>query len=758
MRNAMNSMQRLLILLLPFFLFACEDKMEEHYEKPAWLKGNAWEILQNEYEGNYSIFLEAVELAGFRPVMEGKGIATVMAPDNEAFNTYLTEHNYTSVKDIPTDELKKLIGYHLVYYSYNKENLENFRPTSDATGEEDDQVLAGMYYKFRTRSTSPTTQHLTTEGKTVTVYHLERFLPVFSHYMFASKGIDAKTNYEFFYPNSTWTGDAGFNVSNASVKDYQVIVNNGYVYTINKVLEPLETIYNVMKEKSDYSYFLNFYSEYGTFTYDEELSNQYGDALGVDSLYLHTHANKGLPNIALEWPTSNYRLIPQLASVSYSVFAPTNNALTKFFNSFWKGHGYESLTDVDPLVRKLLLLQYVYGGSIVFPDEIKNLKNDYGTSYNFDPYAVKDKSICVNGSFYGLDQIETPSIFSSVIGPAFSYKDYVYFLYALNGAEGLLKTYSSLATKYTVLMTTQDNFEASDMRLITDANGSTILGTTGDDGDVAVSSSVLQRIVNVHTVNGEVTFPTNGTKVYTTQNASTYWFVKDGKITTNSIFNEALGMKAQNLSSLFVDVHEVTNDGKAWSNGKTYVYGSSAYGVFDVDQGKGMKAALATCSESKYPYFVFAQLLKKAGMINGESLPDFQGRVVAFIPTNEALVAAMKTGSIPGVTNGTVDLTLDEPTLEGTFDEIALKDYLKNYFLITAYAPEVTSCPYIGSTSWKTGTYRNSQYKSLKYTDSGVSLSVQIEGSSNVCSVVPTYYYFPFAYSDGGFHLIDSVF
>lgn len=77
----MNSMQHLLLLLfLSSFLFSCENKMDEHYEKPAWLKGSAWEVLANEYEGRYSIFLEAAELAGFRPVLEGKGLATVMAP------------------------------------------------------------------------------------------------------------------------------------------------------------------------------------------------------------------------------------------------------------------------------------------------------------------------------------------------------------------------------------------------------------------------------------------------------------------------------------------------------------------------------------------------------------------------------------------------------------------------------------------------------------------------------------------------------
>ena len=157
MRNVMNSMQHLLLLLfLSSFLFSCENKMDEHYEKPAWLKGSAWEVLANEYEGRYSIFLEAAELAGFRPVLEGKGLATVMAPDNDAFTVYLEKEGYASVRDIPVDDLEKLIGFHLVYYSYNKSDLENYRPTSDIVDEEEDTGLQpGMYYKFRTRSSSP---------------------------------------------------------------------------------------------------------------------------------------------------------------------------------------------------------------------------------------------------------------------------------------------------------------------------------------------------------------------------------------------------------------------------------------------------------------------------------------------------------------------------------------------------------------------------------------------------------------------------
>lgn len=157
--------------------------MSEHYEIPDWLRGNAWEVLDTGEHGKFSIFLRGVELAGFRPMMEGKGLLTVMAPNDEAFTAYLEENGYGSIDDMPIDEVKKLIGFHLLYYSYNKMKLENFRPEGDAATEEDVAIGAGLYYKHRTKSSNfPTLEYNPALESNVMVYHLERFVPVFSHY------------------------------------------------------------------------------------------------------------------------------------------------------------------------------------------------------------------------------------------------------------------------------------------------------------------------------------------------------------------------------------------------------------------------------------------------------------------------------------------------------------------------------------------------------------------------------------------------
>ncbi|NDV63650.1 fasciclin [Bacteroides sp. 224] len=743
--------------------------MDKHYEKPEWLKGTAWEILSEEYGGKYSLFLEAAELSGYRPILDGKSLVTVMAPDNDAFSAYMQENGYSAVKDMQTDELKKLIGYHLVYYSYSKTDLENFRPQDNALGTDDEDDLTslqpGMYYKFRTHSTSPVTKEVDpATNKAVTVYHLERFLPVFSHNIFKSKGIDAKKNYEYFYPGATWGGDAGFNVSNASVKEYQIIANNGYIYNIDKVLEPLETIYDIMKKKNEYSDFLDFYTQYSSYTYDKDLSVDYGASVGTDSLFLHRHDVNGLPNIALEWPVTNPRLYATLASTAYSVFAPSNQALNTFFNKYWKTKGYSSLSNLDPLIVRVLLIQSVYGGSIVFPDEVNTITNELGGGYDFDPYTVKDKNICVNGSFYGLSELKMPSMFQTVMGPSFLDKDYLLSLYALYNA-GLVTTYGSNAAQYTMLITDNNSYETSDMRLIPDDNKNNMLATTGDDGDVAVTTAVARRMVNGHTVSQLVDIESKDWAIYPTQESSTYWFVRNGKLTTNYAFNNILGQDPSTLSDYFLEVKEIKNDaGNNWSNGKVYAYESSSFGVFNFELGSDFKTLLTTTGETRYPFFVFAQLLRKAKVF----VPYNDGyawnvnlsgpRIVAFIPSNEVLKEALESGKIPGIEGGSVDLTQDSPTVEGTVTNMReLGEYLMNYIFSSAYTPAVASVPYPGSPDWVTGEYRNSNNILMEYKSTGSSLSIGLKGG-NQCNVVSTYENFPFTFSDGAFHIIDAVF
>lgn len=771
MKNVTNAQRLFWLMLVPFLLFSCEDKMSEHYEVPDWLRGNAWEVLETGEHGKFSIFLHGVELAGFRPMMEGKSLLTVMAPNDEAFKAYLEEYGYGSVDDMPIDEVKKLIGFHLLYYSYNKAKLENFRPEGDAATEEDAAIGAGLYYKHRTKSSNvPTVEYNPALESDVMVYHLERFVPVFSHYFFQSKKIDAKKNYEYFYPNSTWEGDNGFNVSDASVTEYGVVTDNGYIYVIDRVLKPLETLYVELEERPEYADFLKLYDVFSTYEYDEQLSKDYGASVNTESLFLHKHAynGKAMAPIALEWATSNYRDVKRLAKESYSLFAPTNEALDKFYTEYWKGQGYQSVAEIDTLVMKHFLGQFFYSGSAVFPEEIEkgNVTNDYGMPFDFNPYTdVQDKAICINGNFYGLNKISTPLLFSSVVGEAFISKNYRMFLYMLDLSD-LLKSFASQQTKFTVLMPDDKQLIANNYWLLNRVTGNVLMyddpyATNPENSNVEVSANAALPIVNIHTALEGVNLPATGAQVIPTKVGFNYWYVLDGRITTSGMYNQYLNPDYTN--SPFVNFREITNDGQAWSNGYAYAYEGNDVFVTENTEN-GLQSLLAAGNSNKYKYYGISQLLIAAGMVdsNAGTIPTVKGlHYILFAPTNEAIENALKTDAIPGVSGGTLYGAGGLFEYESC-DKNVLKNYLQKYFF-SSNMNVISGYPYIGST------YKNGlrlwamNGEDVLYYDDGASLSIkdgeQSEASTGkTINIISDYHYFPFAFNDGCIHFIEDVF
>ena len=433
------------------------------------------------------------------------------------------------------------------------------------------------------------------------------------------------------------------------------------------------------------------------------------------------------------------------------------------------------------MVQQIFLNEFVYSGSVVFPEEIATGKvvNNSGMPYGFNPWQVSYKKMCSNGSLYGLDEIEAPVLFGAVTGPAFSSKKYLDFLYTLQ-YSGILNSYASSKTEYTLLVPPNEVFEASvnGYEFVEEESGNSLV-MLNDEGELAtVPASVAKRIVDTHTVLGEaVSLNTaGGTQVVPVKAAFNFWFIKDGKITCSNYFNQVLDMDAADRESVFVPFKEITNEGKAWSNGKAYTYESDGKnGLFEYEENtlgdRGLQAHLAQ-SGGTSPYFRFSQLLKRAGVVNGNTLTFLSSRAAVFIPTNEVIEQALKDKKIPGVeTLALEDITNKEVQITHN-DTLALKYYMMNYFMDAA---TLTTCPYPGS-AVRSGEYKTVHNGNLVYTDKGTSISVSLrstyefdheengqiilrekEVNGTECPVDGTYWYFPFSYSDGCFHLINSL-
>ena len=131
------------VLLFSSLLSSCSD-LDDYYDAPSWMGGSIYQELQD--EGNYSIFLKGVQLSGWEAVMNGKSIVTVMAPNYEAMTAYLQENYHTTdISQVEIGELKKLIGYHILYYAFDKDKLINFRPIKgDGATEDEKNINAGL--------------------------------------------------------------------------------------------------------------------------------------------------------------------------------------------------------------------------------------------------------------------------------------------------------------------------------------------------------------------------------------------------------------------------------------------------------------------------------------------------------------------------------------------------------------------------------------------------------------------------------------
>ena len=504
-------------------LVACQDEMKDYYEEPDWLRGSIYEILEE--RGGYAQFLAAADRCNYTALLKGRSILTVMAPDDASMNSYL-QANYgtTDVSQIPVGELKKLVGFHLLYYSFDKDKLTNFRPSEgDGATDEEKEVNAGLYYKFRTRSQDPVTtvqpqrmqladgSLVDTTGVSVEVYHLERFVPVFSYAMFQTKVIDAKYNYEYFFPETEWAGGSdGFNVSDATVTEYAYPAKNGYVYFVDRVIKPLETIHTELENNPQYSLFLKLYDVASYYAEDADLTAVYGG--GEHSYYQQYYQNTSfrVPNIASEWPVSNYRQMTALSSTSYSVFAPTDDAFNEFYTSYWgdptdpTGYPLEvSYDSVSADAINYLLSNSVDPNKMVFPEEIKNgtVKNLFTqTTINFDVDAVpqQNRKMCVNGVLYGQSILTPPAVFGSVTGPAYKYKRYNMFLRML-GASDMQSTLTSDAVNFIMLYPNDAQFEANNVWW-SDAESRIKNGPVGSTTASNLGSGEQANFVNSHIV------------------------------------------------------------------------------------------------------------------------------------------------------------------------------------------------------------------------------------------------------------------
>jgi uncharacterized surface protein with fasciclin (FAS1) repeats len=616
-----------LLLLAAGVLFinpGCEKRFDEYYRVPDDLIGTILDVLEE--EGNYTQFIRAVELVDFADVLGRTGNFTVFAPDDAAFAGFFNESGYTSLEEIPEEELKGIVFYHIVFWAYSK-----FMLMYGLNIQDEDIEYSAENFKQPTRYTPPRTIEFDTLGRRFTVHHETKYIPVYTTEFFDEMDLDGISDYNLLYPGSDFSG---FHVDRATITDFDVPAQNGWIHRIDRVLIPPPNHDDILEQHSQYSMFRKllerntFYQYSSSYTTSQDNEGDVNEDGILDSLFLKMNSI---------FPADASPDVENVAGAGFqnvlTLFAPTDNALEQFLLTHTSGYGsMESIGDwwLDWYLSHYVGLNYWPSG---FSGLTEEWEWDLTTTLVDCDVAEGDiemLQMASNGPFCGINKYFLPRIFESVAQPIMGNSEYEWFqdMLVFYLVEKLL-TEENL--EFTIFAPTNAAIRAAGYSF-RDGLGGYGLYHSSNPLD-PVSHRVAKDIVSTHLLFGEF-YPDDfeeGTFIETSQN--TYIGVDP-----NGIF-----AGGDLIPSHMEGPEEVSGKGLLYRVDRMMV--SPYHSIFEIISTTGTNPQ----------YREFYKLCYESGLIvlDEEQAPQSLGNISTgtyyscFIPTNQAILDGRADGSIP---------------------------------------------------------------------------------------------------------------
>lgn len=433
------------VLLLSVVFFACEKDRNSYYDKPDWLQGPLYEQIQS--TGLYSEFVKAAELTGYDEFLSSRLNFTIFVPTDQAFQEYYQENGYSSVQDIPKEELLTLLQYH---------TLQNAWDSLKMTGKTSFGWWSQNADNFRTPSLyTPAVEYV--DGRYVE--YQNTFLHLFTEALFDKNSL-TDVDYESFFPGSTWIG---FNVDRAAIIEKENGAENGFYYEIDRVLNPRTTADKLLEELPEFSTFKSLVDRFIRYDYNSTSSinnSQY------DSLFRK--------NYALNFNLANEK-IPDNAYDGYyhvfnTMFIPNNSAIENYFSE--KFPAYPDLNSVPNIIVKYFVEAHMVPNKKLFPSVLAREdkeRNDFSDKILFElDKGIVSQHICSNAIIYGVDEVINTNAFSTVTGPIISDPKYKIFTLLLE-LSGEIRSFFKEEISHAVFVLSDDKM--------------TELGFAYDEGD-----------------------------------------------------------------------------------------------------------------------------------------------------------------------------------------------------------------------------------------------------------------------------------
>ncbi len=623
--KSFHGLKNAIFLFASLFLFSnCNDDHYGRYEDPPWLGGSIIETLEG--KGNYSILLELMKKAGYEESIT-KGLFTIMAANDSAYQAYFNSIGITSVSELSDEDAFRLFTLNIMNTPKARQQFVYDYSYWHGGWQEAGSEIGALLWRMQTQSkakdyTDEVRYFKDFKGQTLVIKGQEKWVPYFSTEFFKeSFGDPDGSDYNYFFPNTKWSGLQWYN---ANVLSSEAKCSNGYIYYIDKAIPGIPSIEEYLKANQDkYGVYYDLIQRFATYSFTD-----YADE--TDQVKLYSKGYSGITNIASEGgPTPDGGIIQR--KNSWTAIIPTDEVFKEYIdNTILKK--FSSLDEV-PEITLTFLAQSCLINRFAIPSKMqKQLFNYYGDVVPIDMYKdVKEATLLSNGPIYVTNKYFPPRAFTSTIAPVFFDSTYTTFLYGINASKMIISL-TSPDLDVTIFAPTNKGLLEGGIRY---NKASKIIQQQAEDGlwntmaDVDIKSYVSDQI----TLESGIDYTGEG---FIKMNSNNYVYYNNNKLQAGG--NQELGNYAQitgsekgdNGTLYFVDnaVLGPKNDAARYiANDKDL---SEFYAL--LFQAGLADSVLDVATDLKSPQISFLQL---------------EGSWTVFAPTNNAIITARNNGKIP---------------------------------------------------------------------------------------------------------------
>lgn len=638
-KDMCKTLRSMIVLIMAVTSFtACKKEFKEFYQRPDTLEKPIYQQL--EAKGNFTQMLALIDKAGYKATLSAAGYWTLFAPHDSAFRVFYTEKGIAGVSALDSNAARQIVTYCLVYNAFKQERIADFqsnigwvenaafkRRTANYIGVYSTTDLQGRPIKAIASNRNNNNQLFYVDAD-----NNNKHLPIFDAGYMRGKSLTA-ADYQYFYPRATYTG---FNVADAKVVEKDIAAENGVIHVVDRVITSIPSIDQYIADNPKYSEFKKLLDRFMVqFVLNQTVSQKYKIVSGKsEDVYTKVYNS----NLAFSLNNENFLKLQDndAQSDGYSLFVPENDVLTKYIKDVL----LEFYPSVDALPINVLydFFNAHMWRTSVWPSKFSSTFNSVGEEARFNASTdVTDKKILSNGIFYGTNKVQQANVFSSVYGSAYLNPEYSIMTNLLN--LDLKFQISNIKQKYTLFLVRNSAINAAgyfiDPTVSNNVNEQWRYIPPGGGAQLTGSSALvrLQRILNMHVVPGRdiTSLSSNGVGM---TNAGE--FVSYGGNRAFTSGNRDAATTATVLGT------------KTAANGTVYFI-NRLLEFSEIPIGRHIQS-LGTPATS--PYNSFWQYLNASSIFNaatseiaGVSAGTFY---TFFIPDNNAILAAVNAGLLPG--------------------------------------------------------------------------------------------------------------